>query len=456
MPTLMPPRHQRAERFHYDGYSIDPERGEVRCTYSTGGHVFTEQYQFDPEGNWGDPAVDAAVRILFLLAGVSYYKTTAAPVIDLGSTETSADERAFLTLYYLDGLGEFAYRAGLDLRDLSLVGPDSAPALAPAVDYRPAPGRPLIPFGGGIDSIVTVTALQATPAGPSDAALCIVHPPGQHFAAIEDAAAVTGLPIVRVTRRIDPLVRRSDELGFLNGHVPITAVISAAALVAAVLDRRDAVVLSNEWSASVPTLLDRGHPVNHQWSKGVGFELGFAQLVASSLGPHISVFSYLRARSELWVAQEFARRTEFHRTFRSCNRAFQQDPSQRLDHWCGQCDKCCFIDLILSPFMAASDLRDVFDGHEPLDNPELEHRFATLLGLAAEAKPFECVGDMDECRAALALAAARPDRAATALVQKLRAQMPAGDTSPERARLLLAPHPPQYIPDRYAPQDLLV
>ena len=40
-------------------------------------------------------------------------------------------------------------------------------------------------------------------------------------------------------------------MGFFNGHVPITAVITAASVVAAVLDRRDAVVLSNEWSASV-------------------------------------------------------------------------------------------------------------------------------------------------------------------------------------------------------------
>ena len=61
--------------------------------------------------------------------------------------------------------------------------------------------------------------------------------------------------MTRIERTIDPLVRRSAELGFLNGHVPVTAVITSAALVAAVLDRRDAVVLSNEWSASVPTLV---------------------------------------------------------------------------------------------------------------------------------------------------------------------------------------------------------
>ena len=52
-------------------------------------------------------------------------------------------------------------------------------------------------------------------------------------------------------------MRRSAELGFLNGHVPVTAIVTAAAIVAAVLDRRDAVVLANEWSASVPTLRGR-------------------------------------------------------------------------------------------------------------------------------------------------------------------------------------------------------
>ena len=181
---------------------------------------------------------------------------------------------------------------------------------------------------------------------------------------------MTGLPVTRIVRTIDPSVRRSAELGFLNGHVPVTAVITAAALVAAVLDRRDAVVLSNEWSASVPTLVTDGLAVNHQWSKSEEFEQAFGDLVLSTLGPGISVFSYLRPRSELWVAQQFAGLTQYHRTFRSCNRAFHQDPAQRLDHWCGRCDKCCFIDLVLAPFMDRADLDAVFAGDEPLQNPE--------------------------------------------------------------------------------------
>ena len=73
----------------------------MHCTYSTGGYTFTERYVFGPEGDWSDPAVEAAVRILFLVAGVSYYKTRAARVIDLGQTATTPDERAFLTQYFV-------------------------------------------------------------------------------------------------------------------------------------------------------------------------------------------------------------------------------------------------------------------------------------------------------------------------------------------------------------------
>ena len=65
----------------------------------------------------------------------------------------------------MHGLGEFAYRNGIDLRGVAVTGPDAAPA--PAVHYEPEPGRPLIPFGGGIDSIVTVeSALRATTPAP--------------------------------------------------------------------------------------------------------------------------------------------------------------------------------------------------------------------------------------------------------------------------------------------------
>ena len=455
----MPPPDHGADRFRYDGFAVDPRSGTVSFAYSTATHSFTERFTFGPDGDWDHPAAAGALRILFLLAGVSYYKTTSAPVIDLGDTPTTAAERAFLAAYYADGLAEFAYRNGIDLSGVRVVGPDPSPGQAPtpappgkAADPFPgAPPRPLVPFGGGIDSIVTVDAIATE---HRDTALFVLHPPRDRFAAIEGAAAVTGLPVTRVAREIDLKVRRSAELGFLNGHVPVTAVVTAAALVAAVLDGRDAVVLSNEWSASVPTVVTGGRAVNHQWSKSEEFEVAFATLAHDALGPLPSVFSFLRPRTELWVAQRFAALTRFHSTFRSCNRAFHQDPLQRLDHWCGTCDKCCFIDLVLAPFVDAAALGAVFAGRrEPLDNPENEERFAVLLDVGTGERPFECVGDADECRAALVLASERPDRTSSALLQSLRARV--GDATPDAATLL-APRGGHHIPERYAPADLLV
>jgi hypothetical protein len=239
--------------------------------------------------------------------------------------------------------------------------------------------------------------------------------------------------------------------------VPVTAIVTAAAVVAATLDGRDAVVLSNEWSASVPTRVVDGVAINHQWSKGEEFEQAFQRLLAGAVGPRLSVFSYLRPRTELWVAEQFAGRREYHRVFRSCNRAFHQDPARRLDHWCGTCDKCCFIDLVLSPYMARTDLEAIFGGTEPLENPVNEARFGALLGLGADARPFECVGDVDECRAAVLLAAERADRQSGRRLRRLRAEVArvAGAPPPD-GTTLLAPRGPHQIPERYAPADLLV
>jgi hypothetical protein len=307
-----------------------------------------------------------------------------------------------------------------------------------------------VPFGGGIDSIVTVEGVrQRTP----DVALFVVSRPGDRFAAIEEPAAVTGLPVVRAGREIDPQLLRSQELGFLNGHVPVTGIISAIAVLAATLNDRDAVVMSNEWSASVPTLEYNGRQVNHQWSKSEAFERGFRELLKTHQGLP-GYFSALRDRTELWVGERFAELTLYHGTFRSCNRAFHIDTAKRLDHWCGRCDKCCFIDLILAPFMSAEQLRDVFSEEgEPLGNPALKPRFQTLLG--AGTKPFECVGEVSECRAAVLLAANRADRAHTTLLQELAAEVTNRPDAPAPAEIEAMKHAvgSSFVPRRYAFED---
>jgi hypothetical protein len=442
-----------AEVFTYDGFDIEPDANRLTCRYRLDDWTFTEQIVLPGGGDWDSPAAREAARLVFLLAAVSYYKAGAPPVIDLGDTAVTDTEREFLLEFYVDGLGEFAYRSEprLDLSGLQIRGPRLERA-APVGFSAPA-GTPLIPFGGGVDSIVTVELLR--PLAPSRS-LFVVNRPGDRFDAIEQPAAVTGLPVVRAERLLDEQILRSAELGFRNGHVPVTGVLSAIAVLAAAVGGHDAVVMSNEWSASVGTVELDGRSINHQYSKSEAFEAGFRQVIAQAIGPGLDYFSLLRPYTELWIARRFAELTQYFDTFRSCNRAFHIDRAHRLDHWCARCDKCCFIDLILAPFVDASVLRGVFaaGGPEPLENPELVGNFETLLGLIPDAKPWECVGDVGECQVASRLALARPDRSGSMMLADLVARLGHSDGFDRTVESLLQPVGRHFIPDRYRSGDL--
>lgn len=441
----------RASRFRYEGFDIAPMRGEIRCSYSLDARTFTERIRIDssPE-DWARPSVAAAAQLVFLLAGVSYFKTAAPHVIDLGSTRPTPAEMHLLQKVYADGLAEFAYRNGLDLSDV-VIEASMRPG-EPVLQFDEPPTRkPLVPFGGGIDSIVVAEDMRRI---SDDTALFIVSPGGTRLDALEAAAATSRLPIVRADRYLDSQVLRSHESGFLNGHVPVTGILSAIAVTAATLSGRDAVVMSNESSASSPTVTVDGKDINHQWSKSLEFERLFRETVAETVG-NVSYFSALRPFSELWVAERFATLPAYHLAFRSCNRAFHVEPERRLARWCGHCDKCCFIDLMLAAFLDHERLRAIFDDNEPLDNDELAPQFRALLGDPAYAKPFECVGTPEECRAASVLAAARPDRADNKMLRELSTEVLADAQSLDVDKLR-GPTGSHFIEARYAPADLLV
>jgi hypothetical protein len=438
------------ESFRYEGFELDASSATITCHYALDGWHFAERVQFDPGGDWSRPAARGAARLVYLLAGVSYYKAASPPVIDFGDEPLTVNEQALLREFYVDGLGEYAYRNELDLSSVEFRAGAAAPqpVRAPVED-----DRPLVPFGGGLDSIVATEFVRAR---HRDTALFVVSRAGDRFDAIEDAAAATGLPVVRAGRALDPQILNSRALGFRNGHVPITGILSAIAVTAAVLGGRDAVVMSNEWSASMGNVDVDGRLVNHQYSKSYAFEAAFRAVLADTFIDGPDYFSLLRPLSELRIAQLFREMTQYHRVFRSCNRSFHIDRAQRLDHWCGVCDKCCFVDLILAPFLDASELDAIFGKHEPLQNAALAPQFRTLIGRTGDLKPFECVGDIDECQAAVILAADRPDRVSTPLLHDL-----AGELAPQRDRItahipqLLRPMGAHFIPNDYATAALV-
>jgi len=388
---------KRAARFTYLNLEIDGST--LRGHYECDGVTYRETVEFSHPLSANAEAVRAVGELWFLLAGLSYYKARAAHTIDVGSLPIGAAGRELLHASIIDGLGEFAYRNGLDLSDVAIVGGRDVVATSPTVD----PHAVLIPFGGGIDSVVTVRALspQLSPA------LFIMSPPSGLFEPLEETAALMDLPLQRATRTLDPQITTPNANVF-NGHVPVTAMVTLLAAISALASGRGGVVMSNEHSASVPNLTHAGREVNHQWSKSLSAERLIAAALVERCGDTVAVASFLRDKSELWVAREFARSHDVLTTFRSCNRAFRQDRTERARTWCGECDKCLFINLVLAPFVEASTLDAVFAGNAPLRRTDMTEAVRTLVGLGTQKKPFECVGDPDECAVALQVVAAMP------------------------------------------------
>ncbi|HUD69052.1 MAG TPA: hypothetical protein VMQ40_02325 [Acidimicrobiales bacterium] len=434
-------RHERASSFAYRDVVVDAGTGTITCSYACDGIEFGEIATFDEDVDLGAPGVESAAVLYHLLAGLSYYKAFASRRIELGGLDAGDATVSLLAGAIQGGLGEYAFRNNLDLRDVEISGGVPARRVALPTQER----GPLVPFGGGIDSIVTAIELAADP----DEALFVVSNGATRFAAIDRSAARTGLKVVRCSRQLDAKILSSKQSGWLDGHVPVTAIVSSLAIIAAIAQRRSSVVMSNERSASSPNLVIDGRPVNHQWSKSLECENLLRRAIDERLENAPSYYSALRDRSELWVASQFATHPEYLDEFMSCNRAFLQDPAKRATTWCGACDKCLFTDLVLSPFVPRAALSSVFSGREPLADPGRQGDLEVLVGLTASQKPFECVGDVGECATALVAAAARPDRSAQHHLGDLAARCSAQPLD----ELLVASGPTNAI--AHAARDLL-
>ena len=248
-----------------------------------------------------------------------------------------------------------------------------------------------------------------------------MSPASGRFNPLEATAAVTGLPILRASRSLDEKLFAKDSC-FINGHVPVTAMVTLLACASALAHGYGGVAMSNEHSSSVPNINWNGQEINHQWSKSAAAEVLLAQALAERVGEEFTVASFLRNRSEIWVAQEMAPQSRYLSVFRSCNRAFAQEETRRANNWCGECDKCLFINLVLAPFVTREALREIF-GSEPLANPSLVGQLEVLVGLGAEHKPFECVGDPDESAVALQRVVDKSEWAEVAHLSELAARL---------------------------------
>jgi len=417
--------------------SWDPATRTVTLGYALDDEVtFTETIAYEgvrgrsgagrePLAGPPGPGFARALLHLHVAAGTSYYKTAAPPEVLVEGATLSAAELGFHHHLYDDGLREFAVANGLAVPRPVTVRADGTGAVpGPPPAGALAPGL-VVPIGGGKDSMVLIEAVRHL--GPR---LFAVNP----HALVEELAAEAGLELLVVRRRLDPELAALHRAGALNGHVPITAIVSLIAAVGAFVDGYDTVAMAVERSASEETVSVDGVPVNHQYSKSRDLEVLLADLLTATVSPDLTWGSALRPYSELAISRAFAGLTRYHGTFCSCNTAFRQDAAAG-DRWCGNCPKCRFVALMLAPFLDRGAVAGII-GRDLFADPGQIAGFAALM--SDRDKPFECVGERRESAAALHLLAGRDGWRDAPLVVAL-APVAAGLVTEEDVGALLTP-----------------
>lgn len=391
------------ETLEFTSRDFDPEWGELclRWRLLGNGRVqpLEERFCFGRSGGLiptCHPSFQAALDLLHWVAGVSYWKIACRGEVRFSGTGPDAFQTDALAQVYQHGLAELAWRNQLEGR----YWPQFHAAENPACPERRVLGldsRALVPMGGGKDSLVALERVRA---------LGMVAETAQVGSAplIGRVAERAGTRHHVIARTLAPELAAMNAAGALNGHVPITAINAAALVIAALLWNFNAVVFANERSADAPTLTTPdGRPVNHQFAKSFAFEQLLGEWIQRYIAEDLAVFSLLRRDSELGICREFAGLTDYHGVFSSCNRNFHL-AGPRTSRWCGECPKCRFVFLAMAPFLDVDHMRSIF-GRDLLAEPGQADAFAQLLELDGP-RPFECVGEAGEARAALGALAA--------------------------------------------------
>ncbi len=415
---------QQYQRFTFDTFSFNDQTGEVALRYGLDDELQFNERLFLPlptQLKTQDSRLKTALAALHLIGGISYYKTCLPKTLEVRSQSLTADQAKFWNTIYENGLGEFFYRNQIDFRGL-INFPISQPIASETVQSKRGiekrtnertKKRVLVPIGGGKDSMVTIELLRA--AG-HDITLLRMEP----HPVIDALAKEAGLPMLTIRRSLDPLLFRLNADGALNGHVPITAYLSFAAIAVALLHDFDAVVMSNERSANIGNIDYLGKTINHQWSKGLECERMMQTYLKQNIDESIEYFSLLRPLSELHITRMFTGFPQYLPLATSCNanwkilkqttgnsssissQSSSSSHSSLSSRWCGHCPKCAFVFAMLAAFVPKKELESVF-GANLFDDASLLPLYRELLGIDG-FKPFECVGTPEETLAAFVLA----------------------------------------------------
>lgn len=380
-------------RFVFRSYEFDAATKTAHFRYGfEDGRRFEEKIIFDAASEEYDrETLDRALFLSFILIGTSYYKAFPSREVVFAQGVIDDWQAGFLNKVYGEGLSQYAFENGLTREDLPLFAPTGE--AAQPVAYG---GRGIVALqSGGKDSLLTATLLNE--AGV-DYLPWYLGTSEYHPKLLDDL----GRPLVTARRVLDlDALKKAQDEGGKNGHVPVTYIVQSLALVQAILAGKNEVLVSIAHEGEEPHAMIGDLPVTHQWSKTWGAEQLFAEYLERYVSPDVRVGSPLRAYSELRVAELFFQHAwdQFGGRFSSCNRAnYRQQADNSELHWCGECPKCANAFLLFAPFVDAETLTGLFAGQDLFAKPMLQETFKGLLGIDGVMKPFECVGEIDELR----------------------------------------------------------
>jgi len=222
----------------------------------------------------------------------------------------------------------------------------------------------------------------------------------------KNTAEIAGKEILLVKRQLSKNLFRLNQEGYYNGHVPITGIIAFVTFVVSYLYWYNNIILSNEKSASEENTIWKWLKINHQYSKSLEFEQDLNNYLHNYISKNINYYSLLRDMYEYEIAKIFAENWKnFFKSFSSCNRNFKirnnsplapllKIEGDKRKLWCCECEKCCFVFLILSAHLEQDELVEIF-WENLFDKISLEKTFRELIWLENH-KPFECVWTYDE------------------------------------------------------------